>query len=604
MRPEFVAVDGEAVKDGRYVLMRSNLGHELINPRGITTRQAFEFLLQLKAPHRVIVCFGLNYDVNQWIRDLPRGELQELWETQQTGHAWRYKLRWWPRKYLYVRDITSQRSIEVAEVLGYFQMPFVDALEAWGIGAPAEIARMKEQRAQFTLKDLPAMRRYCLRECELLVDLMDALAQSVYDAGLAPRAPGSARSWIGAGSIASTLLAQNGVDAHHAYDAEIATRHATETAILGAMFGGRIEMLRAGIIDRAQTRDIRSAYPHAITSLPSLDGARLKHRRGRSYTPGREAIWRVSWDATGCQLAPFPARKPDGTIWYVERGSGCYHAVEVDAAVKLGYDVQIKEGWELLVGHNPAPCFGFIEPTYRLRARLKEQGQAAEKALKLGLNSCYGKLAQGFGASGSAPRFQSYYWAGRITATTRARMLLAAHNCRDPVMISTDGLFALAGGPKAARVPRLGTWEGGTVQSLFSVQPGVYHAYRGDGEVRRSRGFRSSELDWEELRAGYEAHGLDHVQVFSSRRFIGIGVAFARRDPACWRTWPDSGRSLCIYPDRKRVGAATGRGGIALWPFSGPIDSEPYTPKQDLYDDPTPAKLENMIADDQPGGSE
>jgi len=603
MRPEFVAVDGEAVQDGCYVLMRASTGAELFNPRGISTRQAFEFLLGLKAPNRVLVCFGLNYDCNQWLKDLAWGELRELWETQATSHAWTYKLRWWPRKYLHIKDVRSRRTVEVAEVLGYFQTTFVAALEAWGIGAPAEIARMKEARSTFTMRDIPAIRDYCLRECELLVELMEALADSVYEAGLQPRNPGSARSWIGAGSLASTLLGNHGVDEHHAYDTDIASRHCVETAVLGAMFGGRIEMLAAGMLPKAQTRDIRSAYPHAITQLPSLAGARLKRRPGRAYEPGKEAIWRVSWNAGDSPIVPFPARKPDGTIWYVAQGTGCYHACEVDTAVRLGFDIQVKEGWEL-VGGAASPGFEFIRDTYRQRAALKRQGSAAEKALKLGLNSCYGKLAQGFGASGKLPRFQSYYWAGQITARTRARLLEAAVSSTRPVMLSTDGIYAERTRIRGTRASAgLGTWEPGQVRDFFAVQPGVYHAFTPGGEVRKSRGFRSREMDWAELRAGYESHGLDHVQVFSSRRFIGLGVSLARNRPDVWRTWTEDGRSLCLYPDRKRVGVqhdAGGGGYIALHPFLGPIDSEPYTPKQDLYDDPTPAKIENMIADDQP----
>jgi hypothetical protein len=492
--------------------------------------------------------------------------------------------------------------VEIAEVLGYFQTTFVNALEAWGIGAPGEVAAMKERRATFKMSQLPQIREYCLRECRLLVELMNALAASVNDAGLLPRNPSSARSWIGAGSLASTLLTQNGVDQHHAYDSDIGTRSAVESAVLGAMFGGRIEMLAAGVVPSAATRDIRSAYPHAITLLPSLAGARLRRVPGKAYQPGADAIWRVTWDAGTNPIVPFPARKPDGTIWYVRRGSGCYHACEVDAAMSLGYDVQVREGWTLR-DHATAPGFAWVRDTYNQRARLKQAGHPAERALKLALNSCYGKLAQGFGASGKLPRFQSYYWAGQITARTRARMLIAANRSRLPVMISTDGIFAARTQMRGSVRPTLGSWEPGTVKDLFSVQPGVYHGHKPDGEVRRSRGFRSVEMDWEQLRQGYADHGLDHVQVFQSRRFIGIGVSLARNRPDVWRTWVQDGRSLCLFPDRKRVGERQGYH-HPLLPFDGPIQSEPYTPKQSLYDDPTPAKIENMIADDQTDGGE
>jgi hypothetical protein len=578
--------------------MRSSLGHEIVNLNGISTRQAFEFLLGLARPGRVLVCFGLNYDANQWVRDLTPTELAEVWETTATASlSLPYRVTWWPRKLFTIRNVQTREYCAIADVFGYFQSSFIAALQRWGVGSETEIARMKDQRATFTLKDLDNMRSYCLRECELLVTLMDRLADSIYDAGLAPSRPGSARSWIGAGTLASTLLANNGVADHHAHDIDIADRGTVETAILGAMFGGRIEILAAGVTPRALSRDIRSAYPAATSGLPSLAGATIRHRK--RYRPGLQAIWRVRWDAADSRIVPFPARRPDGTVWYVTQGSGCYHAAEVDAAVALGYDVRVLEGWELKPPARAGSPFGWVDGVYQERARLKRRGHPAEKALKLALNSCYGKLAQGYSASvnNSLPRWQSYWWAGAITAATRARMVTAAHSARGPVMIATDGIYA--GRVPAAR-PRdrggLGTWEGSLVTQLFSAQPGVYHA---DGGIVRSRGFRASEMDWDELRDGYERHGLDHVQSFQSRRFIGLGVAL-QRGLGVWRTWTEETRSLCLYPDRKVVMASDQRGYHLLAPYPGPIDSEPYAPKSSLYDDPTPAQIENMIADDQP----
>src|SRR5205823_4313064 len=79
---------------------------------------------------------------------------------------------------------------------------------------------------------------------------------------------------------------------------------------------------------------------------------------------------------------------------------------------------------------------------YAERARLKQSGHGGEKVLKLGLNSIYGKLAQGLGYKGKAPPYQSYLWAGMITAGTRAQILnLATLAPEGLVMVATDGIF-------------------------------------------------------------------------------------------------------------------------------------------------------------------
>lgn len=574
----FLAIDGEATEDD-YTLLACSNGRRVINLErgGLTTKECLDFLLQMPKRH-ILVCFGLGYDVNNWIRDLPRPALEKLWK-ENYCYWGDYRIEWVSGCWFKVQHVQGS-SVTVHEVFRFFQTSFVRALEAWNIGQSEIIARMKSERGTFKRADIAEVTSYCLQECELLVELMNQLKSVCQEVDMVPR------KWIGAGALAGKLLKREGIENHHAYDLDIAPVSVAEDVILGAYFAGRIELLRQGIHSRVNTVDIRSAYPAATTDLPSLDGAKLVHRK--RFDPSKHGIWRVSWDLLPDPplITPFPCRKKQSIYWPAS-GSGWYHGIEVAAAIDSGYPITVHEGWVLKEsGERP---FNWIAPLFSERQRLKQEGRAAEKVVKLGLNSIYGKLAQGYGFN-SRPQWQSYFWAGYITAATRASVLRAANNSDNVIMIATDGIFCKRPGVKGSN--RLGGWELGSVSQLFSAQAGVYQGISPGKEILKSRGFFASEVDYDELREGWEIEGPSFVYHYDSKRFMGLGISLMRKDFSVWRTWRTEKRALMLAPERKQIGAD----GL-LTPFPGPLESEPYKPKLTLIEG---RALDQMQGIDQP----
>lgn len=597
----FLAVDGEACEDD-YVLMHRTGSHPLtdLRPGGLHTTACLEFLLQAPKPS-IQVCFGLGYDVNNWLRDLPRATLENLWATQLCH--WRdYKIEWVPKCWFVVSHI-SGRSAKIYEVFGFFQSSFVKALEAWGIGAPEEIRRMKGERGSFRRADIEAVTTYCMGECEYLVELMGALREACSEAGMLPS------SWHGAGAAAAAMLDAHNVTASHRHDLDLCSAPIAQEVVQGAYFGGRVELLHQGVHHHVVAADLKSAYPAAMVDLPSLKGARLVKRK--SFNPGRFGVWKVSWDlnrgvpssSRGAGkasdpadsgppplLAPFPVRVKQ-SIFYPVAGEGIYHTVEVAAALELGYPIDVHWGWVLEGPHTDDRPFAWIPKVYAAREQMKAEGRASEKAIKLGLNSCYGKLAQGPSRFLPTPKFQCYLWAGYITAATRARVLTAAAKARDPIMIATDGIFA-KGFAELGPQGGLGTWEREEVDKLFAAQPGVYQATRGGKVHSKSRGFFASEVDYDELEAGWLAEGADHVHQYRSTRFQGLGSSLARKDFSVWREWRTDPRSIVLWPERKIAGENG-----ELLPFPHKLTSEPYKPKITLVE---ARALEQLEGNDQP----
>lgn len=552
----FVAIDGEAcdVKGTHtYVLLQSSAGHELYSANGIATRDALAWLIRVaKETSGILVGFGFNYDANMILRDVERDSLEQLWTTgdarielQSTRWGSRtFDLRWIPSKMFNV--YTDGGAAEVYDTFGFFQQSFVAALDSWKIAAPEIIARLKAERGSFTLAQLDEIREYNAEECRLLVELMDAVRDALRDVGLVPR------SWLGAGSIASALLAKHNVDQHVA----VKRPHTlNDDVLLRAYFGGRTEVFRQGLWrERAYAWDVNSAYPSEAIELPT---ARGRWTRSSTFDPAQPwAIWRVRWNLPRDNelLCPFPFRDRR-SIYYPLEGEGWFHAPEVIAARELyGDAIAVTSGYVFTPADDSRP-FAFLEDVYRERQELKRAGHAGEKVLKLGINSVYGKLAQGAARDGKRPRFQDYFWSGRITSGTRAKVLrAAATNTNALVAIATDGILFAGGEPELEEGVGLGAWERTVYADLFVAQPGIYYAHRlrrAHGAVKHSRGFFVREINFPKLVSAWRAHGPFGELDCPSTRFVGIGTALHRNRLDLWRTWEQGSRRLSLYSARK-----------------------------------------------------
>lgn len=580
----WLAVDGEA-EGSKYSLMCDSTMRSKYRKGGLSTKECFDFLLS--ADQDELCCFGLTYDANNWLVSLHRDTLRVLWERGSAVWVYggaQYRIKWIPAKEIRIEHLNSGRKVTVVEVWSFFQTSFVKACEAWGIAIPDEIKLMKERRGKFTKEELKRVTAYCLQECLFLSEIMDKLEATCNSVGIVPR------KWIGPGQLAAAMLEREGVGFHHRSDDDLAAgSEPTLDAIRSAYFGGRVEAYAQGDFEQTYSYDLNSAYPAGAMRLPSLAGAKL--RRVAQYEPASPyALWHCHWDSERDFVTPFPARKKYD-IWYPKRGSGWYHAIEVQEAVKQGHAIQIDEGY-VLEDYSDEQPFQWIPAMYEHRRQLKAEGDFGQMVLKLALNSLYGKMAQGISYRG-LPRWQSFYWAGMITAWTRAEIMKLISK-QTPLMVATDGVFF----EKPLDIEtgdRIGDWSAGYAEGFFLLKPGVYLAWNGLGHaqsdyVRKSRGFFSKEVNYGALRQLFKEtpppHSVVNGYAYDSRRFIGMGTALHRKDFSQWLTWRKDVRVIHFLLERRMAQTQqTLLEGRYLRAIPGPVDSEPYRPKHSSQKD-------------------
>jgi hypothetical protein len=587
-RRRIIAWDGEGttLQDGTHIynMLTNSNGDRLIVPEGISTLQAFNFLLDHNDHLAINVIFGGSYDVNMILRDLSRTDIDTLWTDGKC--SWHnYRIYYSNRKRFSIRRVTLNphtgkyvqdgKGFVLWDVLGFFQTNFVSSCRKWlGDDLPIldMIERMKASRSEFTGEQLEEILKYNEAENKLLVLLMQKLLEAFDTCGL------RLKRYDGAGAVAGALLERAQIKEHKgSWDGTIT--YATQCAY----GGGRIEAVKVGNQETGPIYgyDIVSAYPSVAMDLPSFKDA--------TYVEATE------WDRTDTSLVtvmfnferpmdgsirdkdtpeggwinkrtqpfyPLWVRDLDGSIYYPPAGYGTYWGNEIRNLYKYyeeGRDFIVMRVWNLQLPYGDVRPFAFIKDAFRHRRIFKRQGNMAHEALKLGLNSIYGKLAQQAGyRNNRVPTYHQLMWAGMITSGCRAKMFDAA--MQDPeavIFFATDGLYTTR--PLQLHFgTNLGEWEEDVYDGITVVQAGIYWL-KGHSEEwqdvtpwkSKYRGFDKGTLDrdailkaWDNGQTTYEAY---------STRFVGMGGALMADDfNTVWRHWLTTPRDLSLIPDTKR----------------------------------------------------
>jgi hypothetical protein len=489
-------------------------------------------------------------------------------------------------------------SITIYDVFGFFQTSFLKAASSIpGSMLPEEkqiIEDGKKLRGDFALTDRAKMQIYTGAELHVLARMMEKLRGSMEALDI------HLSRWQGGGSIAAALMKKQN-SKRHFYEIKTSNLDIAQDWAHRAFFGGRIECFKQG---RTQTRlysyDIRSAYPYHMAHLPSMIGGRFEYVDNPSFLDVQRAnvlsMFRIKFDCgvddfpsrlnqiygqEGPDFYPLPYRDSAGRITYPPRAYGIYMAEEARGALlwadhfaslyaqrprnpfKLPVRLQFEAGLIFHPDSDQGEAFGWLRDMYQERrdivVKSKESGvyDLTEKVIKLGIVSCYGKISQSVGSSASPPATACPWYAGAITAGTRAQILRAVLDGKPGSLVAfqTDGIvttrpLAICDGPD------LGQWEaekigGKNASASLFVQPGVYHFEKQEKPVSKHRGIKMDLLGSDDFGAWLDrelthrwASGISEIE-FPYRYYVTLGAATASKER--WKFagfWVDGKRDL------------------------------------------------------------
>lgn len=615
-----IGLDGEGVTDPdgahRYVMLSysdesGKVADCLEAPVGgrLSTRDCLRFLwhAHLENPHALWFGFSLGYDWTKILEDLPDSALYKLQRPETrplmgpNGHR-RWAVEFDDRrsekrqrdpehtwlldaegmcttitKFKHVPEHTGHRKrMCIWDMFKFCAKSFVKSVgseEGWDVVSPKDMVFLKDMKARrgvFRDDERDEMRRYNFLECRLLAALMRKLIESHRSLRSDSLPEGlTLTRYDGPGSSTTAVFDAWGLKPmfKQMKALSLTQQKTLKVAIASAFFGGRFENRVVGRVWRVRPFDINSAYPAEICSLPCVSHG--KWRRSRvEPKPGEIAIvqYELKRDRKKHFWGPFPFREEDGSICFpIESGGGWVWNVEYWAAKKTKFwpGIKFKRAW---VFERTCQCPPALANMAELYMRRDEVGKMSGEGqvLKLAMNSGYGKMAQSVGA---AP-FQTWIWAGLITAGTRACIIEVMCKSGEEGMlgIATDGVLLTkvvdlpAAPPTLAAKARkpLGGWDTEEPYPVFLVRPGI-----AIGAKVKARGIGRTELEasaelvkraWKKCRNETAIAILPNI-----KRFMGLkqGVRFNAnkgtyaRDVLYGR-WHDRSQYLGFHPRPKR----------------------------------------------------
>lgn len=539
MTKPFIAWDGEGWTDTdgehRYMYMANSLGEYIESPE-LATKACLNFLLRTGAqnPRALHVIYGGGYDVTHWLRHMHymwRDTLVDYGDVSWEG----YRIKYVPNKWFTLSGTYpggQYTTVTIWDVMTFYQSSFIKALESRGLAVPQEVEAGKAGRNTFTLDDLEFIHTYTGHELRLLVDLCESLRAEFQEADI------PLDKYHGPGAVANAVMKQRGIVNHKRVENEV-----TELLCMRAYFGGRFEPFKVGHYrGKVYQADIGSAYPHKIARLPSLVNSHWEYRS--EYT-GELGIWRCNYHTDGdpAQPHPLPWRAHTGAVGFPS------HVENVWLWTYEAQHVKPQDGYVLIIDNDEQP-FAFVKDYYATRKQWKAEGRGGAHALKLALNSLYGKMAQREGANvDGPPRFHQLAWAGMVTSQTRAQLWDAIQLVPDSVIaVETDSVTTTRKLDGLSYSGELGDWEVDEYDWITYLQSGVYWTNKGQNTKIKTRGISPGELNHEQV-LHYLDSDLSEPLLTSVRRFIGI----TNPQRAHYGQWLDTPRELSLNSGGKRV---------------------------------------------------
>lgn len=536
-----------------YVLLANSKGMRITNKDGLGTVQCFEMILntKLQYPDSIFVGFGFNYDINQMLKDVPREHLEAIHD-QGFTNVGGYYIKWHPRKSLIIKHHRSKRSAIIYDVFGFFQTSFIRVCQTYlGKNDPelGLIQRGKNARDVFTWEELDEfIIPYNDTELSMLVRIMDKLREDFWTVSVTPS------RWHGPGAIATQVFANLKIPISRDIPEEVLD------ASQFAYAGGRFEHFRMGrYAGRVYENDIHSAYPEGATHLPDLSRGSWEYVN--EWEPGGFGVWNIDYNGTTGRSdkdnRPHPlfCRAKSGNISYPAKVQGWYWTPEASFVTDF-----IQGGWVFRADTDHRP-FAALEGMYDRRRILQDQENPAERALKLILNSVYGKLAQTVGAKNKPPQWHQLEYAGYITSYTRAKIYAAMLQKPDSLIaVETDALFTT----EPLDLPHsgaLGDWEETIFDEIIYLQSGYYYALEGDIVTCKYRGMDHDRKTRQPLGLDYDTV-CEMLQQFTgftegpspalftyTTRFIGLGLGL--KTSANWRSWEKTPKCIKLNADSR-----------------------------------------------------
>lgn len=403
---------------------------------------AFENVASFLLRHEGYLLFfwNLQYDAECILKLLPESILKQYLQSKELTFDYKgFTVRYIPKKRLTISK--GKHTISCYDIAQFYDNKDLVTAYKESIGKPLtpQYLAMKENRKYFGIRCFQRhkkqVRQYVIQDCVLTAELaLNWITTFHKQFGF------TVGKWISSGYLAEKVLIYNEIHIPFFHDIP----YEVQELAWQSFYGGRFELLVKGFVGECWLYDINSAYPFALSQIPDVTcgkwvgGNRIDPNAALGFY---HILARVD---DSVRVAPFPFRTRRNMIAFLTGQVETYVTLEELKAVEGDNRISYKilDSWQFIPDKNCLyPFKHFIEHQYTKRLDLKEKGDQLERAIKVVLNSMYGKMAQR--VNNRIGNLFSPVIASFITGYTRAQLyrFVREHNLEEYVVaFATDSI--------------------------------------------------------------------------------------------------------------------------------------------------------------------
>jgi hypothetical protein len=509
-----------------------------------------EFLTHVKFRSGFNWFFNVRFDFEALIKYLSRSELLTLYNDKLLERD-EYIISYIPKKFFMITDSNNHRyrffdmynfvdsSLNKAAKL-YLNDEKIDEVDASRLNTDA----------QYWEDNIEMIIKYCIKDADLTKRLADYFWNVVYiNMHYYPKMPYSK------GRIAEEYFLDK---------CYIPTINEIPLKVIEAAYnsysGGRFELLQRGNFEKIISYDIKSAYPDHMTKV--IDYNKGKWVKVKEYTEDaysgfyecKISVMEPYFSPIGCKINALSVY-PNGNL-------------KVNLT-KMDYDfitenfenceIKVLSGWEFYPKELLYPLKEEIEKLYAWKER--ETDPTVKWAVKIFMNSLYGKTIQTAGDENHTGKLFNPMWASEITAATRIKLLKLSLQAPDKIiMLSTDAVHSEV--PlKVPDNPKLGEFAKDFEGSGVYIMSDVYNLWNEKKQKTKTRGFsvalEKDRTDTEIMLKDILQSMVDTTEYkYTTRRVFHLGECLLhhkKRKLSDMNTFTNEEKIMDLNADKKRM---------------------------------------------------
>lgn len=566
------------------------------------------------------VTWNLGYDYRAMLKWLPPEVWKELYDKHNVEYD-RYRLQLKGNKQFKIGVKNGRRWVyvtlyDIAQFYGYQKLE--NAAEQYlnrhkeDVGGWVDFVRETQdvdKELKYLDSHIDEVKYYCQKDAVLAKDLAEYMFTNLEKVGADTSNP------ISPANIAGKLMVQKIPD----FPTEFPGLQELHMQFIKmAYHGGMFSIYQRGKFTQPiYEYDIVSAYPSVMKSLPHWYNGEFEYSEDEDYILSSEHGW-VACEFD-CEFIPRPTLFPEYFYMsypntektgvfdkYLVNGQKILYTVgkrlqvltleEVKWLQRHGFFCKVLFGvvWNQTKNKYPDRPFAFIEDLFNERQRIiRENGKKdmRQYAIKIMLNSMYGKTAQDPEKYGYNNPTTNWAYASIITAETRLKVAeVAVNHPNEVIEIATDGVYTTKPIPELPLGKELGQWElTEYIEGLF-IGGGIRQLVTEDGKTKlKARGIGappSGDLETELWKVRkqycYDSYKYRPLQLGETLRTYDNPEKFK---PELMNKFVLVGRRLTPNLDTKRK--------WKVYPYTweeffecGVIHSEPWTEEEVLRNEP------------------